>query len=571
MRFEPAFRFVSGRTPLALIALALALYLPTIGWGVPRANSPERTKTYATDAILPLEALAEMHNTLIVSKPGRNYGYPWFHYAVVAGVQAPYLGYLLAIGEMAAPTPEYPFGLKDPVGGLCMLVLLGRLVSVLMAAGVVVSTYWFARKLWGHETGLIAALFGLVSYPMIYYSGVGNMDIPVTFWSAVGVAVFAYIIKEGLDVTRGVWLGIMAGLAMATKDQAVLSFLPLGLALLFPAIGRAPDARSRTRALGAALAASIVAYLFGTGMWIDPQRHITHVDSLFFHTEKLSIARLYFSPHPISWAGAALILSDALTRAVDAFGGLTLLAGALGAVQIARRNPSWLVLLAPLPLLIALLFVPTGTVVLRYYLPFGLLVDGAAAHGVWSLRETPLRRAALPLVVLMIGLRLAPGVDLSYAQLNETRSAAGDWFAAHAMAGDRIEHFGPSQKLPPLSADVRALPLAGRKHWRGEFDHGPRVIDYLQKNGPEYVVVIPDWTSRATMDRSADCPPEVLEALLDGSVGYRLVADFGEPALMPALLARPPLDSKQVAPRVRIFARADIATRPARDAGAASG
>jgi len=54
-------------------------------------------------------------------------------------------------------------------------------------------------------------------------------------------------------------------------------------------------------------------------------------------------------------------------------------------------------------------------------------------------------------------------------------------------------------------------------------------------------------------------------------VGYRLVADFGEPALMPALLARPPLDSKQVAPRVRIFARADIATRPARDAGAASG
>jgi hypothetical protein len=177
----------------------------------------------------------------------------------------------------------------------------------------------------------------------------------------------------------------------------------------------------------------------------------------------------------------------------------------------------------------------------------------------------------LPLVVLMIGLRLAPGVDLSYAQLNETRSAAGDWFAAHAIAGDRIEYFGPSQKLPPLSAELRALPVAGRKHWRGEFDHGPRVIDYLQKTGPEYVVVIPDWTSGATMDRSADCPPEVLEALLDGSVGYRLIADFGEPVLMPAFLARPPLDSKQVAPRVRIFARTDIASRPARDVGAASG
>jgi len=206
---EPALRFVSGRTPLALIALALALYLPTIGWGVPRANAPERAKTYATDTILPLEALAEMHNTFVVSKPDRNYGYPWLHYAIVAGVQAPYLVYLLASGDMSAPTPEYPFGLSDPVGALRVLVYLGRLVSVLMAAGIVVSTYWFARKLWGHETGLIAALFGLVSYPMIFYSGVGNMDVPVAFWSAVGVAVFACILKEGLDVKRWIRDGLL--------------------------------------------------------------------------------------------------------------------------------------------------------------------------------------------------------------------------------------------------------------------------------------------------------------------------------------------------------------------------
>ena len=106
MQLEPVFKFVWGRTPLILIALALVLYLPTIGWGIPHANSPERTKTFATDAILPLEALAEMHNTFIVSKPDRNYGYPWWHYAVVAGAQAPYLAYLLATGGTAEAAVE---------------------------------------------------------------------------------------------------------------------------------------------------------------------------------------------------------------------------------------------------------------------------------------------------------------------------------------------------------------------------------------------------------------------------------------------------------------------------------
>ena len=569
--FRSAQCFLSGKTPLTLIALALLLYLPTIGWGIPQANAPDRTKTYATDSILPLEALAEMHNTFVVSKPDRNYGYPWWHYVVVAAAQAPYLVFLEATGRLAAPSSIFPFGLADPVAALRALTLIGRLVSILMAIGTLLATYGFVRTLLGHETGLLAALFGLASFPMMYYSGVGNLDMPVTFWSAIGVAIFASILEHGLDRTRGIWLGAMAGLAMATKDQAVLTFLPLGIALLSRKISGAADPRTHWRAVTVSLGASIAAYLFGTGMWIDPQRQLIHLDSLLFHPERLSIAAAYVSPHLHTWPGVMALLQEAWMRAVDAYSAPILIAAGIGMGLLVHRQLRWLMLFLPLPCLILLLFLPTGTVLLRYYLPFGLLVDAAAAHAVWSLRGTRLRSTAIPLAAFLLLFRLAPGVDLSWAQLHETRSFAGRWLAANTEPGDRLEHFGPPQKLPPMPAGVVTRPILGTRHLRQAGDRADRVFRYLQREGPEFIAVIPDWTSSPGMDRSRDCPQEVLRALLDGSIGYRPVADFREPVLFRGLLKRPPLDSKQVAPRVRIFARRDVVSRTPPHGGSSDG
>ena len=45
------------RTVLALGVCAIVLYAPLIGWGVPYATAPDRTKTMATDEIVPLKPL----------------------------------------------------------------------------------------------------------------------------------------------------------------------------------------------------------------------------------------------------------------------------------------------------------------------------------------------------------------------------------------------------------------------------------------------------------------------------------------------------------------------------------
>ena len=81
------------------------------------------------------------------------------------------------------------------------------------------------------------------------------------------------------------------------------------------------------------------------------------------------------------------------------------------------------------------------------------------------------------------------------------------------------------------------------------------------REGPEYVILIPDWTTRRGTDHSGDCPPEVRAALGDGSLGYRPVAVFEASSPLPDFLQRPDLDNPSVAPPVRIFARNDVAER----------
>ncbi|MGE0126730.1 MAG: ArnT family glycosyltransferase [Blastocatellales bacterium] len=543
-----------------LALMAIALYAPLIGWGAPQATAPNRIKTFATDEILPLEALAEMHNTFVVSKPDRNYGYPWWHYFVVAAAQAPYLGYLRLMGGLGASSPEYPFGLQDPVQSLRWLTLIGRMVSVLMGAGVVVAAYYFGSILWGHLAGVTTALLTMLNYLMFYYSRTGNLDVPAFFWSSVGLAIFAKIMTAGLTVRRAAWLGVFAGLAMATKDQSVVVFLPLGGCLLFPRFTQTPEQSTRWRPILAGLAASLAAYTVGAGMIVDPQRHITHVHALLFDSSRISNAVAYWPPHPRTWAGIAALTGDYLRKlAVMASPPLLLMAVA-GAALALRRAPRLLALLLPVAALFVMLIWPTGIAVLRYLAPLALLVSAFAAYALMEMRSSRLRPLWIPSLVILCGWQALIAADLTYAQYRDTRYAAADWFKREAKTGDRVEYFGAPETMPYLSSDIVSRPVAGRANWVGEFGHGSATLQYLAKEGPEYVAIIPDWTSQPGMERSVDCPPEVYEALKDGSVGYALAAYFPPRSLLARFfsnrwLSRPPLDNPSVCPPVRIFAR----------------
>jgi hypothetical protein len=168
--------------------------------------------------------------------------------------------------------------------------------------------------------------------------------------------------------------------------------------------------------------------------------------------------------------------------------------------------------------------------------------------------------------VILCGWQLLVGADLAYAQYRDTRYEAAAWIEREMKSGERIEYFGAAETMPYLGAGIVSGPVAGRAQWVGDFGHGPAVLQYLSKGGPEYVAIIPDWTSQPGMERSADCPPEVYAALKDGSAGYAQAAFFPSRSLFAHWFPegwrlRPPLDNPSVCPPVRIFARLDVLGR----------
>jgi hypothetical protein len=546
------------RRRVVLALLAAIFYLPFLGWGLPHATAPDRVKTWAADEIVPLGPLADLSNMLGEPRADWHVGYPWWHYAVVAVAQAPYLAYLKLTGGLDSPSGVYPFGLDDPVGALKVLTFIGRIVSALMGIGAVLATEAFARELWNARVGFLGALFLIPNELLVVFSRAGNVDTPALFWTMLGLAAYARAIRHGVTPRRLAWLGLWAGLAMGTKDQAVAVFLPLALSLLLPRTLASAGFAAGVRAALAGLLASLLAYLWATGMLIRPARHLAHVHALFAEPHKVTAADFYW-PRLARDLDGRLELTWRFLWSLGAMATPPLLALAAAGTWIARRTRGRWILWTPALVIFAALIWPSDLVVRRYLLPLMPIITVFAAVAVDAVARRAGGGAGVALACAALAWPVAIAVDLTYSQVKDPRIDVAAWLAQHALPGDRIEYFGHEQKLPRLDADIVSRRIAGRERWDGERGHGPAILEYLVREGPEMVIEIPDWTSQPGQESSGDCPPEVLAALESGAAGYVRVGRWPTRALLHGALARPHLDNPSVAPPVRIWARAGVA------------
>jgi hypothetical protein len=220
------------------------------------------------------------------------------------------------------------------------------------------------------------------------------------------------------------------------------------------------------------------------------------------------------------------------------------------------------VFVVPLLSLFFMLALPTGIVVRRYFLPVMLFVDAFAACLVVAIWRSRMKAWGTALLVVLCGWRLLGAADLSYSQYHDTRYPAAAWLGVHARAGDRVEYFGSRASLPHLPAAVQVRRIPEEIERSGEKSETPTILRYLAAERPDYVLVIPDWTSRPGTDWSHDVPDAIYRALLEGSAGYQQVKYFAPTSLLPAGW-RPPLDYPVVSPPVRIFTRAELVNRAA--------
>jgi len=551
------------RTELLLALCALVLYVPAMSWGLPNATGPELIQPWGPDDIAPLGPLAEFHNTFLEAKADRFLAYPLMHYWIVAMAYGPYLLYLLATGAVSSPVSTFPYGLLDPSHTLRVLSLIARSVTVLMAAGTVVAAYHVGVSLWDRTRGLLAALFVMLLYPMFYYSRTGNLDVPALFWAALGLVVYARILREGFTLDRGIWLGTFAAMSAGTKDQSAALFLLMPFVLL-PlhfrrlARNRAQDLEiSRWRAPASTVVAGLLVYLVSSGFVFRPERYFAHVSFIAGIGPKSAV---HFG-HPATWAGYVGLLHESIGLLNDMMSGPLLALAAFGILMAALRDRLALALIVPAIGLFSIVIVPTHHVEMRYLMPVGFVLACFAAFplgsGILSKRTT-IRAASVFLTLGICTLPLLYGIDLTYAMLRDSRYATADWLNARLQPGDHVEFFGPHQKLPHLKGKVklaRAVKFIGTDR---NVRYTPAEIQAMAREiadrAPDIILVIPDHSSSPQYPFGTTCPVGLYNLLRDGSLGYQLAAEIETPPLFSWLL-RPPLDYPAVNPPVQIFSR----------------
>lgn len=547
---------------IAIGVVALLLYLPGCWWGIPYPTAADRAHSWGVDSPMPLGPLADVYN-LFRPQPDRNLGYPLMHSFLVDAAYTPYLIYLRLTGRIAHTSPAYPFGLADAVGELRTMALIANLLSVLMAVGIVVAAYDAGRILWDRTTGLWSAAFTMLSYPMFYYSRTGNVDVPVLFFTALALNIFARCLVAGFNPIRAAWLGVFVGFALGTKEPCLASFLALPFVLLplhYKAVKPAGTLLSWTFWKPPLIASSSAGLAFGlgSGLLMDPERYFAHVEFARDRVHLLAANHVSFvRSFPFTLEGNLQLVKLIWHYLVDSMTLPGLILASIGVVWALWKEPLTSTFALPAFTYSAVLFWAVRSAQLRYLMPVAFTLSFFAARAViyaWAGRSRALRYGFALAAGVVICISLLHGIDLTYAMLKDSRYAAGNWLKSRTPAGTVVEAFGPPSDLPALNTGVmtkQPIQREGVYEPRRDRETIRTIVEGWKTRKPDFVVIMPDYTSPAGVPYSLYCPASVYEDLIEGRLGYRLAASFETQDLPWA--RRPALDYPSVNPPIQIF------------------
>ena len=513
-----------------LLAVSLGLNAWGIGWGLPSAAG------WAPDELLPSAVLDAVSRGFT---GGWHDKYPPLHYYILATL---YLPVLKAEGLRA--------GMPVPPEVYHRLFLIGRVLSLLMAAGTLWLVYRCGRELGDRRAGLFAAAIAALMAPFAFYAKLANLDVPYLFWWALSL-LFMLKALSGRGWRDLLLFAATATLAVTTKDQAY-GLYALTAPVLLVARARArgeTGSRAATHLLTEAWRATAVAcVLFAVIHNIpgNPDGFRAHLALITGRASK------DFQEFPNDVGGQALLLASTVRHVVFVLGLPAFLAGMVGLAEAIRERANrWLLLLVPaisfyLSFLCVVLYVYD-----RFALPIAFVLaffGGRTLSRHWDDRCWPRAAARVgAAVILLYGLTRVIGVGLSMTY--DARYAAEDWLEAHVRGGS-AGAIGPPEYLPRLDG------LNGRTI-------GP-AIARLEKVAPDFVTVNGDYAARA---EEGSAEHALYQGLARGALGYREVWRHRYRAPWPWLDTAPlversgrePLRSNlgKVNPEILIYGRTD--------------
>lgn len=299
---------------------------------------------------------------------------------------------------------------------------VARVVSALFGVATVLATYALGRALAGSRAvGLLAALALATLYQHVRDSHFGTVDAAAAFFTTLAL-VYALRAAQGDSPRPWLLAGAAAGLAAATKYNAIAAFLPLlAVAALRARDGQRPWPIAGR--LGGAAACATAAFAVAS-----PSVLLRWRDTLY----EVGLTRdmLYQDHGPLAlWAHLGQSLPVG-------FGEPLCLLALAGLARGARRRQVFVLLAFILPVFVS--SAATRRAFPRYMTPLAAPAAALAADAAWSMaRSSPVTSGALALLLAGPGLVRSIAYDRVAAR-PDTRLQVSDWINQRYLPGTRV-------------------------------------------------------------------------------------------------------------------------------------
>ncbi|MGB5521150.1 MAG: glycosyltransferase family 39 protein, partial [Polyangiales bacterium] len=212
------------RTVAWIVVLFVLSQLVAIGWDLPGSYGWEN------DGIAPRDFFAGIAINLT---PGQGHRYPMFHNLLIGVLSIP----ILLPAALSAESWTLPALMEQilTVPTMTGVSLVAKLVGMLMACVALLVIARIARRTVNAEAGRWAAVWAATCLSFAYYGRVSNLDGPYLMWTALAIDRLLSA-AESRKRRDYVLFGVLAGAAVATKDQAYAGLVLPGLiyVLLLP-------------------------------------------------------------------------------------------------------------------------------------------------------------------------------------------------------------------------------------------------------------------------------------------------------------------------------------------------
>ena len=533
-----------------VLLLSLGLNLWGAGWGLPN------DKSWSNDDPTPEAALAIGE---IWTEGWHKYPYllPWLDRALYAPQLAAWRadGSLSSAPECRPPTDDDCFA--DVHAQYGRLMWVSRTMRAVMGAGIVLAVYVLALSVapGAAVAAIVAAAAAAFSQVLVFYSQVGNVDVPMTFFFAWSLVAWQHAVRGGGLASHAAF-GALGGAALACKEPIYGAYMLPGLALVALAWrsrtepSGAASKGARRRASVRAWAGPIIAglavllvYSLGLNALGNPAGFREHVA---YWTAGTGIA-----PWNEGFSGYGALATTFLRRLAEATS-LPLLAVAAGGATFALRRPRarWLLLPATSYLLFTIATVRFAYT--RFTLPVVVVLAVLAGVGWADAWAAPLRVRGRPgpyraFLGLAVAFALAHGLLYSLHTVrlmrDDARYAAEAWLVEHVPPGATIAVYGSRTHLPRL----RALGLERARIDEADFDAAGFAA---REDGPPTWLLLSEKNLRGLDGEAAAWR----DALLDGKTDYEVVLDArGRSGLEPWLIGA--WTESRVSPRTWVLRR----------------